>query len=201
MIAQEVMHNKAEKKCKCSPYKGMPFGQLLYCIKKYSWSSQLAPLFDHCEAFPDRLEFAQQRIVTAPLVFVNINQGLQVPVKCRCPMCFYLSGTHANVTLLPRWALEEYFSHTQHSVLLSTPNTQRRPFSTLPGSSGMHYAGRAFSIQHSYEGHTWFSCPQSFKMHLHYFYALTEIRDKVIQNIRGILVSCKVHSEQYGVWH
>lgn len=34
MIAQEVMHNKAEKKCKCSPYKGMPFGQLLYCIKK-----------------------------------------------------------------------------------------------------------------------------------------------------------------------
>lgn len=61
MIAQEVMHNKAEKKCKCSPYKGMPFGQLLYCIKKYSWSSQLAPLFDHCEAFPDRLEFAQQK--------------------------------------------------------------------------------------------------------------------------------------------
>lgn len=93
-----------------------------------------APLLDHCEesASPDLLELAQQSGVTAPLLFVNINQGLQVPVKCHCPMCFYLTGIHANVTLLPRRALKEYSIHTQHSVLLSTPHTVILPLPALP---------------------------------------------------------------------
>lgn len=101
--------------------------------QKSSQSSHLAHLFDHCErsAFPDPLQLAQQRSVTAPLMFVNIDQGLQVPVKCRCPACFYLSGTHANVTLLPQWApggiLQPYT--TQHSLI--HPPTQCPPFTSL----------------------------------------------------------------------
>lgn len=91
------MYNKAEKKLLDVVH-----------VREYGTASKihsvLTPLFDYCDklAFPDLLELAQQKSLTAPLMLVNINQDLQVPVKCRCPMCFYLPGTHANVTLLPQ---------------------------------------------------------------------------------------------------
>lgn len=119
---------------------------------KCSLSSHLAHLFDHCEesAFPDLLQLAQQRSMTAPLMFINIDQGLQVPVKCRYPACFYLSGTHANVALLPQRALEEYFSHTQQSVLFIHPQPTHTTSSlSLPALPHLGPLGCIAQTEHS----------------------------------------------------
>lgn len=164
---------------------------------KCSLSSHIAHLFDHCEesAFPELLQLAQQRSMTAPLMFVNIDQGLQVPVKCRYPACFYLSGTHANVTLLPQRGpggiLQPY---TTQRSLYPPPNTQRPPFPSLLYLTWVPWD--ALQTEHSVLS-THFSRLLSFKMHPYHFYALTEIRDCVIHNTRSI----GIHSEQYVVGH
>lgn len=95
-----------------------------------------------------------------------------------------------------------------HNTVFSYPpphtNTQRPRFPSpaLPGSPGMHYADRAFSIQHSYEAnslsfHTFIplKCIHTLTV------LLKRLEIKVIPNTKSILISCNVHSEQCGVWH